>query len=410
MPYALRNPGRRSGGGPVLPRYERVVFEKSLIAQRGKPTAAFICPGHPLLDSVINLTLERHRPVLKTGTVLVDESDQDVRPRILFSIEHAVQDGNINREGERRTISRQVLYVEIDADGVSHHLHYAPYLDYRPLRGDEPSVDAILKREECNWIDLEQEKRAREYAVAEVVPKHLSEVRKHRLALVAKTKAAVKERLTKEITHWDNRAAQLKDAEAEGKRGARMHSVEARRKADVLEDRLRRRFEELKRESQISVRPPVVLGGVLVVPAGLIRRMAGQTTAMREVVDTQEVAARARAIVMEAERKLGFEPTDRETEKLGYDIESRIPDTGKLRFIEVKGRRADADTVTVTRNEVLYSLNKPDEFILAIVEFIGESDHRVHYVRQPFGREPDFDVTSVNYSTKSLIARGTVPN
>ena len=55
--------------------------------------------------------------------------------------------------------------------------------------------------------------------------------------------------------------------------------------------------------------------------------------------DTQEVAARARAIVMETERRLGFEPTDRELEKLGYDIESRVPATGTLRFIEVKGRQ-----------------------------------------------------------------------
>ena len=53
---------------------------------------------------------------------------------------------------------------------------------------------------------------------------------------------------------------------------------------------------------------------------------------------------------MEVERGLGFEPTDREFEKLGYDIESRIPGTGRLRFIEVKGRRADAPTVTVTKN------------------------------------------------------------
>ena len=32
---------------------------------------------------------------------------------------------------------------------------------------------------------------------------------------------------------------------------------------------------------------------------------------------------------------------------------SLIPNTGKLRFIEVKGRMADADSITVTRNEVL---------------------------------------------------------
>ena len=86
---------------------------------------------------------------------------------------------------------------------------------------------------------------------------------------------------------------------------------------------------------------------------------------------------------METERSLGFDPTDRELEKLGYDIESRVPDTGKLRFIEVEGRISGASTVMVTCNENLYSLNKPEDFILAIVEFLndgGHRGHRVHYV------------------------------
>ena len=56
---------------------------------------------------------------------------------------------------------------------------------------------------------------------------------------------------------------------------------------------------------------------------------------------------------MEIERSLGFEPTDREFEKLGYDIESRVLGTGKLRFIEVKGRVTGAQTITVTNNEIL---------------------------------------------------------
>ena len=106
--------------------------------------------------------------------------------------------------------------------------------------------------------------------------------------------------------------------------------------------------------------------------------------------DTQASAARARAVIMEVERSLGFEPTDREFEKLGYDIESRVPGTGKLRFLEVKGRVTSADTVTVTKNEILYSLNKPDDFILAIVEFLDDTKHNVHYLRRPFRREPVF--------------------
>ena len=112
---------------------------------------------------------------------------------------------------------------------------------------------------------------------------------------------------------------------------------------------------------------------------------------------------------METERNLGFVPTDRETEKLGYDIESVIPDTGRLRFIEVKGRVTGAATITVTLNEILYSLNKPDDFILAIVEFMEDGKHEVHYVRRPFTKEPDVGVTSVNYSFSELLSKAEKP-
>jgi hypothetical protein len=80
-----------------------------------------------------------------------------------------------------------------------------------------------------------------------------------------------------------------------------------------------------------------------------------------------------------------------------------------LRFIEVKGRVAGAESSTVTRNEILYSLNKPGAFILAIVEFHDEQAHTVHYVWQPFRAEPDFGATSVNYSMAELMARASAP-
>ena len=100
---------------------------------------------------------------------------------------------------------------------------------------------------------------------------------------------------------------------------------------------------------------------------------------------------------------------DREFERLGYDIESREPSTGRLRFVEVKGRISGAATITVTKNEILYSLNRPADFILAIVEFLDDDTHRVHYLRSPFQREPDFGVTSVNYDLGELLARGEAP-
>ena len=254
------------------------------------------------------------------------------------------------------------------------------------------------------------EQQAQNYAIAHIVPQHATEVRSRRLEWIAKTRAAVKDRLTKEISYWDHRASQLTFDEQAGKAGARLNSQEARRRADDLQSRLARRLAELDRESQISALPPAVLGAVVVVPLGLIASMTGRThSEPTSPTDTQASAARARAIVMQVERGLGFEPTDREFEKLGYDIESRVLGTGRLRFIEVKGRITGADTVTVTKNEILYSLNKPDDFILAMVEFLDADRHCVHYLRRPFQREPDFGVTSINYAFAELLARSEAP-
>jgi SNF2 family DNA or RNA helicase len=412
VPAQVRQRDRLIGiGESVLPRYERVAFEKTLVAPQGQPLAAFVCPGHPLLDATIDITLERYRDLLRRGAVLVDERDSGVQPRVIFYLEHAIQDAGVSPSGERHIISKRMLYVELDAAGEARHLQYAPYLDYRPLTSQEPTLEAILTRPECGWISRELELKALGHAVASVVPDHLAEVRSSKLGLIAKTEAAVKDRLTKEIAYWDHRSQELKTQEQAGKINARLNSDEARKRADLLQARLQKRLADLKLEAQISPLPPVVLGGLLVVPVGLLAQMMGQQKLVSTTsADTQASAARARAVVMEIERDLGFEPTDRESEKLGYDVESRVLGTGKLRFIEVKGRVTSAPTITVTRNEILYSLNKPDDFILAIVEFLDGDSHRVYYARQPFHREPDFGVTSVNYDFAELLARAGKPS
>ncbi len=102
---------------PVSRRYERITFEKELVTQAGKPLAAFVCPGHPLLEAVIDLILERHRDRLKQGTILVDETDPGTLPRVIFTLEHAIQDGTLTPQGQRRTISRRMLYDGVGCPG-----------------------------------------------------------------------------------------------------------------------------------------------------------------------------------------------------------------------------------------------------------------------------------------------------
>ena len=114
--------------------------------------------------------------------------------------------------------------------------------------------------------------------------------------------------------------------------------------------------------------------------------------------------------VMQAEAELDNHPRDVHEDNLGYDIESFDPRTGRLRFIEIKGRRAGADTVTVTRNEILTGINSPEQYILALVEVKDGNAQLPRYVRKPFGKEPDFGVTSVNYNLNELLAHSETPS
>ena len=116
------------------------------------------------------LTFERHRDLLKLGAVLVDERDPGTSPRLLFYLEHAIQDASVTRFGDRRVISKRMLYIELDEGGATRHVHYAPYLDYRPLAERDPALAVILDCPECAWLDRDMESKAQGYAVAEVVP------------------------------------------------------------------------------------------------------------------------------------------------------------------------------------------------------------------------------------------------
>ena len=409
VPAVVRSRDRQIGTRqPVLARYERITFEKDLIAFPGKPLAAFVCPGHPLLDATIDLILERNRDLLKRGAVLLDQSDAGEKTRALFYLEHSIQDARTDRSGNRRVVSRQMQFVEIDCAGTARTAGYAPYLDYRPLTEKErplvtPLVEKLLATNEI-------EAQAPSYAISNLVPAHFEEVRERREELVRKTMAAVKDRLTKEINYWDHRAEELKIQELAGRVNARINSGKARQRADELQVRLQKRMEELEQERLLSPLPPVVIGGALVIPAGLLAKLRGES---REALDhfareTKRSEEMAMAAVMEAERGLGFDPKDVSDQKCGYDIESRVPATGNLRFIEVKGRMAGATTVTITKNEILAALNKPNDFVLAIAEVDGDVA-RLRYVRRPFQQEPDFAVTSVNYNLEQLLFRGEDP-
>ena len=219
VPYSIRNHAEERGIGAIARKYTRICFDKNLIHQEKKPEAAFVCPGHPLLDATISLMLKRERTTLKRGAMLVDPNDPGHELRVLFYLEGAIQDAVPSRTADHSVISREVHFVEIDSADVIHEAGTAPYLDYRPANADESAKIAPLL--EQDWLKGEQlEKRAVNHAIEHLIPRHLERIRGPRDERLDKTERAVQERLTREINHWDGRAAQLAPARRSGQGAA----------------------------------------------------------------------------------------------------------------------------------------------------------------------------------------------
>ena len=455
VPAAIRQRDRLLGTGEqVLPKYERITFEKNLIRASDKPLAEFVCPGHPLLDATIDLILERYRDLLKRGAVLIDPNSRRDEIRALFYLEHAIQDARplpspfgrgvggegrgvggegrgVGSEGrgvgseERRVVSKQMQFVEIDALGQVRDAGYAPYLDYRPATDVERAwLEPVLNQD---WLTRDLQQQVMGYAIAELVPQHLQEVTRFKEAQTQKVMAAVKERLTKEIIYWDHRAIELRQQELAG-RTPRLNSAKAQQRADELTARLEKRMSELEQERHLAALPPNVIGGAIVVPLDLLQSLmaseakqaprageeiaSGAQTASALAMtqaDRERIDQLAMQAVMEAERALGNTPRAMPHSNPGYDIESEDARTGRLRFIEVKGKGMNEDTVTISRTQIMTAFNKPDDFILAIVRVDGDVAHEPRYIRKPFTREPDFGVVSVNYAVAELLAKGHAP-
>lgn len=400
VPVAVRRRDREIGSGiAVQSRYERVTFERDLVSVQGKPTAAFLCPGHPLLDSVISLIVERFHSVLKQGAILIDEVDQSDVPRALVAIEHEITDGRKDAHDQRRIASKRFGFVEIAQNGSQLQAGYAPYLDYRSPSDEELSL--LLNVAKDDWLGSGLEELAVSFAAQHIVPEHYEEVKSAREAWVDKALQAVHERLTSAITYWDNRAEELRLKEEAGKQ-PKLNSEKARQRRDDLRERLDRRTAELKLERQLQRGVPRVIAGALIVPSGLLRTLRGESAGVdAQAKETARIELLAMRAVMDAEREQGFAPMDVSAEKRGYDVESICPD-GSLRFVEVKGRVRGADTVTVTKNEVLTALNKPDDYYLAVVIVDGESVSSPLYVRRPFTKEPEFFMTTLTCKIADL--------
>ncbi|WP_020558462.1 helicase-related protein [Thiofilum flexile] len=409
VPSAIRERDRRIGKSrtPVLKKYERICFEKQLVRPIGKVMADLIHPAHPLMSACTDLILEAYQPKLKQGAILVDPNDYSTSPKVLFILNHAIREsGGVGKE-----VSRRLQFVLIDPQGQAYHAGYAPHLDLLAITPYDLSLipDVI----NATWLQNNLDSVALDYASRELVPAHYQEIHARRIKQAEKIHQAVRERLVKEINYQQDRYLKLKEEVAAGKQ-PHITPEQFRLKAEELSERLKDRERELELMRHVVSSTPMVVGGALIIPQGLLAQRQGDTQFSVDTVARSRIEHIAMQAVIRAEQALGFTTKDVSAEKCGWDITSRPPvnSDGSLlpdRHIEVKGRAKGQNTITVSRNEIIYALNQAAKFLLAIVLVEGDDYEGPFYITNPFKSEPDFGVASVNYDLNEFLYKAVKP-
>jgi hypothetical protein len=299
-------------------------------------------------------------------------------------------------------------FLEINRQGEVAIAGSAPYLDYRPLKeGEREQIEGVLSE---SWLAQDWDQLVITQALTTLVPEHLEEVKGERLERIAKASQEIQSRMQREINLWYSRYEELKQQEAAGKQ-VRLPAQVAKERYELLVSRLEKRKVQLALEAQISAKVPILKGGTLVIPVGLLQEASGDVEgAGPDAAARKRVELLAMNAVFEAEKALGRMPRDVSAQRgIGYDIESTDA-AGNLFFLEVKGRVDGADSVTLTINEVNTGRNSPHRFRLAMVTVTGDQAAAPVYVSGIDWGVPGFGDTQITKNLQQLLAAGKAPH
>lgn len=388
----------------IQKKYQRICFDKNL--KNIQPVAEFIYPGSSLMESIISIFMHKYSYMLKEGSVMIDENDLSNNLRVLFLLEHHIQDGRKHRNGNNFIISHKIQFISFDEDKRILSSGIAPHLDLR--KASDIETEFIKKKlPDETWLSSEIENEIKKFAIKEIIPEHLKEIKERRSKDISKIEHEIKTRLQSEMNFWWNRANEIKDSERQGKTG-KISSEKAKKRADEIANRLKKRLSEIEKEKKITSSSPNILSGILVIPKGmLIENNIGEADSYTVSIEQKKITEKiAMESIIDVEKKLGNHPEDVSNQNLGYDILSYSEKDDAYRFIEVKGRTIEADTITVTRNEIITALNKREKYFLAIVQIGGEKKI-TNYICDPFTKEIDFGVQSLNINIKDILKKAT---
>ena len=313
--------------GPLAREYRLIAFDKRVL--QANPAAEWVTPGHPLFEAVREELAERVQADLRRGAVFYDVHRN--RPCRLDVYAASIKDGR------GRTLHRRLFVIEVGLDCNLHIRQPTLFLDLVPA----PAGAAVPEERSV----LPDRTVVETHLVEEALQPFLAEVSNERVKQVETISRHVEISLNELIHRQNLQLAEFLEQQkvAPDASGLAGNIAQAETRLDELNGRLEARREELEKERHFTIADITHIGRAWVLPHPERANYA-------PLVRDDEVERIAMDDVMRYERERGWEPYDVSDEDRGFDILSKHPPGGDVRFIEVKGR-AGVGEVALTRNE-----------------------------------------------------------
>lgn len=376
VPQCLRDFYAKSRHGTQLPtKYERIGFDGR--DNTGPSDNQIIAPGHPLLDTLIDFSYEKYSNQLLRGAVFVDDLNRFEHPRIMIVVRQVIRDGQSANIDSQNIVLQRLLYVWLDDE--SHTIEEASKPCILGREALDSEKEAVLKILQQNWLNTSLEKRAKEVTWREVTAGLLEEVQCRRKRELGREMEAVELRFSNEIEDFEFLANRYNNI--------KIRSERYQQKAENLKERLNAKREDIECQLDINAPGPEVCGVAIVIPKCVLPQSTDENAidkhftlshATRKKVDEKAIRA-----VMSREVALGRVPKEISNSNSGYDIESTDQRTNRLLFIGVKGRNANAPTISMTKNEIMTAYNAKDAYTLAVILIDEDTTVEQVYLQNP---------------------------
>jgi superfamily II DNA or RNA helicase len=391
VPFEVRRWGEsdtafKANYGPIQRAYPWITFNKADARQH--PEAAFVAPGHPLLEAVIETLLTRFGQQAGAAITLPWATFRDPEGRregVFWFVEGQVRDGMDRAAGKR------VFCIYQNAEGHMRKVNPAVLWDYAPLAGADAALEAADTL-------LEAQEAVEDYVTTAVLFPYREEIAARR-----EREAQVKEKYGLRSLAFLIQASNQKilDYQTRQANGEVMDLplLNEQRTLDELEARRATLEREIALERNLTVTAPRVLGAAVVIasqaqdtivyeePAEGCQRGKEAGVAYTAAMQRDEEAeAEGMRVAMAYECAHGWHPEDVSAQNLGFDVRAiRYEEDGTLgdiRYIEVKAR-ARSGAVRISANEWKKARHFGEGFWLYIVTGAKTEAPQLHRVPNP---------------------------